>query len=151
MRILCRLNETKRQCTTQAASVFQSTYTLYKECIAVKCTVYAVLATHQQVQPCIRANCAIRFVAVGLGNTVQLPAYFLGSGLRQAQKQGCLCSIIRVDVFQIPHEIGLCTLCLFDFSLTGSYFTLGTDAFFLENSLFLFKLHNLVVELRLVQ
>ena len=33
----------------QAASVFQSTYTLYKECIAVKRTVYAVLATHQQV------------------------------------------------------------------------------------------------------
>ena len=29
---ICRLNETKRQCTTQAASVFQSTYTLKQEC-----------------------------------------------------------------------------------------------------------------------
>ena len=138
MRILCRLNETKRQCTTLAASVFQSTYTLYKECIAVKCTVYAVLTTHQQVQPCIRANCAIRFVAVGLGDTVQLPPTSSIVACGKFKKQSCLCPIIRVDVFQIPHEIGLCALCLFDFSPTGSYFTLGTDAFFLENSLFLF-------------
>ena len=83
MRILCRLNKTKRQRTAQTASVFQSTYTLYKECIAVKRTVHIILAMHQQVQSCIRANCAIRSVAVGLGYMVQLPTNFLGTGLRQ--------------------------------------------------------------------
>ena len=30
----------------------------------------------------VRANCAIRSVAVGLGYTVQLPTNFLGTGLR---------------------------------------------------------------------
>ena len=54
----------------------------YKECIAVKRTVHIILAMHQQVQSCIRANCAIRSVAVGLGYTVQLPTNFLGTGLR---------------------------------------------------------------------
>ena len=34
---------------------------------------------HQQVQSCIRANCAIRSVAVGPGYTVQLPTNFLGT------------------------------------------------------------------------
>jgi hypothetical protein len=35
--------------------------------------------------------------------------------------------------------------------MIGSYLALGTDAFFLENGLLLFQLHNLVVELCLVQ
>ena len=69
----------------------------------------------------------------------------------QVEKLCYFCPLVRVEVFPILDETGLCTLCLFNILTIGSYFALGTDAIFLENGLFLFQLHNLVVELCLVQ
>ena len=69
----------------------------------------------------------------------------------QVEKLRYLCALVRVEVFPIIDETGLCTPCLFNLFTIGSYFALGTDAFFLENGLFLFQLHNLVVKFCLVQ
>ena len=151
MRVSGGFHEAQRQCSRYATTVFQSAYALDEERVAVECTAHVILAVHRQVQSGIRAYRTDCPVAVGLGNAVQLPSGLFRRGLCEVQQPGRPVSGVRGDIFPVLRHACRRTLGLCHVFPVGRNLTLGPDTVFLENGLFLFELHNLIVELRFLQ